>query len=436
MYANNNKLTLTGVESDISPTTLTTRLLSTEESTIFVGVSTDFETFEGLSVGTNNPGYVRIGDEVISYTETTTGQLGGTLTRGVEGKIESHEVGSKVEKYEFSGVSLRRINNVTHDISDTGIDSNGYYIEIDRSANGTSRSSDTATIPQVSFNRQFVGGGNNVYATENIQFNSVNPRFFIEAPGDSTSVSAVVRTTTGTSINGTETSFQLLNEVEPVELNSFNNLKSTRIVCSRVNELQQPAFNNVSGRRSFTTAVTLNSTDENLSPIINLEDSTIEFASNYLNRPITDFASDSRVNSILDDPHSAIYVSDTIGLSKPASSLKVILGAYRPASSDIRVLYSLVRDDSAEIEQEFELFPGYENLETTSDGGFRVVDPSLNNGKSDVRVPASSANQFLEYEFSANDLGEFSGYSIKIIMSGTDQANAPIISDLRTIALA
>ena len=77
-----------------------------------------------------------------------------------------------------------------------------------------------------------------------------------------------------------------------------------------------------------------------------------------------------------------------------------------------------------------------ENLETTSDGGFRVVDPSLNNGESDVRVPASSANQFLEYEFSANDLGEFSGYSIKIIMSGTDQANAPIISDLRTIALA
>jgi len=438
MYANNNKLKLTGVESDISPTILTAGLLSTEESTIFVGVSTDFETFEGLTVNTQNPGYVKIGDEVISYTQTTTGQLGGTLGRGIEGKIESHEVGSKVEKYEFSGVSLRRINNVTHDISDTGIDSNGYYIEIDRSANGTNRSSDTGGDRplQLSFNRQFVGGGNNVYATENIQFNSVNPRFFIEAPGDSTSVSAVVRTTTGTSINGTETSFQLLNEVEPVELNSFNNLKSTRIVCSRVNELQQPAFNNVSGRRSFTTAVTLNSTDENLSPIINLEDSTIEFASNYLNSPITDFASDSRVNSILDDPHSAIYVSDTIGLSKPASSLKVILGAYRPASSDIRVLYSLVRDDSSEIEQEFELFPGYRNLETTSDGGFRVIDPSLNNGESDVRVPASSANQFLEYEFSANDLGEFSGYSIKIIMSGTDQANVPIISDLRTIALA
>jgi hypothetical protein len=436
MYANNNKLKLTGVESDISPSILTAGLLSTELNTIFVEDSSVFETFEGLPVSNSNPGYVKIGDEVISYETASSNEL-GTLTRGIEGKIESHEVNSKVQKYEFNGVSLRRINNIIYDISDTGIDSNGYYIEIDRSATyGVGRSEDTATLPQLSFNRQFVGGGNNVYATENIQFNSVNPRFFVQAPGDSTSVSAVIRTTTGTSIDGTETSFQLLNEVEPVELNSFNNLKSTRIVCSRVNELQQPVFNNVSGRRSFTTAVTLNSTDENLSPIINLEDSTIEFASNYLNRPVTNFASDSRVNSILDDPHSAIYVSDTVGLSKPASSLKVILGAYRPASSDIRVLYSLVRDDSSEIEQEFELFPGYENLETTSDGGFRVVDPSLNNGKSDVRVPASSANQFLEYEFSADNLGEFSGYSIKIIMSGTDQANAPIISDLRTIALA
>jgi len=437
MYANNNKLQLSGVESDISPTILTANLLSSGSDTIFVEDSSVFETFEGLTVSPSNPGYVKIGDEVISYKEASSNQL-TDISRGVEGKTESHEVGSKVEKYEFNGVSLRRINNVIHDISDTGIDSNGYYIEIDRSVNGTDRSSDTIvdTPLQLSFNRQFVGGGNDVYATENIQFNSLNPRFFVQAPGDSTSVSAVIRTTTGTSIDGTETSFQLLNEVEPVELNSFNNLKSTRIVCSRVNELQQPVFNNVSGRRSFTAAITLNSTDENLSPIINLENSTVEFASNYLNRPVTNFATDYRVNSILNDPHSAIYVSDTVNLSKPASSLKVILGAYRPASSDIRVLYSLVRDDSSEIEQEFELFPGYENLEATSDGGFRVVDPSLNNGKSDVKVPASSANQFLEYEFSANDLGEFSGYSIKIIMSGTDQANAPIISDLRTIALA
>ena len=436
MYANNNKLQLNGVKSDIAPSSLTANLLTVESNTIFVEDSSVFTTFEGLSVSASNPGYIKIGDEVMSYQTASSNQL-GTIGRGIEGIIQPHEVDSIVEKYEFNGVSLRRINNVIYDISDIGIDTNGYYIEIDRSATyGINRSADTTTLPQLSFNRQFVGGGDDVYASENIQFNSVNPRFFIQAPGDSTSVSAVIRTTTGTSIDGNETSFQLLNQVEPVELNSFNDLKSTRIVCSRVNELQQSVFDNVTDRTSFTLAVTLNSTDENLSPIINLEDSNIEFASNYLNNPVTNFATDSRVNSVLDDPHSAIYVSDIVNLSKPASSLKVILGAYRPASADIRVLYSLIRDDSSEIEQEFELFPGHENLQLTSDGGFKVINPSLNNGKPDTKVPASSANQFLEYEFSANDLGEFSGYSIKIIMSGTDQANAPIISDLRTIALA
>ncbi len=109
--------------------------------------------------------------------------------------------------------------------------------------------------------------------------------------------------------------------------------------------------------------------------------------------------------------------------------------AYRPDPSDIRVLYSLVRDDSSEVEQEFELFPGYNNLESTSDGVLRVVDSSLNDGRPDIRVPASERGQFLEYEFTSNDLPNFSGYRIKIVMSSTDQANYPIIRDLRTIAL-
>ena len=437
MYANNNKLELTGVNSNIAPTTLTAPLTVSETATIFVGDSSDFETFEGVAVSATNPGYAKIGDEIISY-ESATGNELRTLSRSIEGKAQSHEINSKVEKYEFNGVSLRRINGVVHDIYDTGIDSSGYYIEIDRSSNGTDRSNDAslASSPQLSFTGFLNGGGDSVYASENIQFNAVLPRFNIVAPGDTTSVSAVIRTTSGTSIDGTETSFNLLNEVEPVELNSFNNLKSTRIVCSRINELQQPTFENVSGRRSFTTAITLNTTDENLSPIINLDESTVQFASNYLNRPVTDFVADSRSNSILNDPHAATYVSNQVNLSQPASSLKVLLSAYRHPSADIRVLYSLVRQDSAEIEQSFELFPGYENIEATSDGSFRVVDESLNTGHPDTKVPASLDGQFLEYEFNANDLGEFTGYSIKIVMSGTDQANPPIISDLRTIALA
>jgi len=42
----------------------------------------------------------------------------------------------------------------------------------------------------------------------------------------------------------------------------------------------------------------------------------------------------------------------------------------------------------------------------------------------------------LEYEYSANNLGSFTGFVIKIVISGTNQAYAPRFDDLRCIALA
>ena len=63
---------------------------------------------------------------------------------------------------------------------------------------------------------------------------------------------------------------RLLNSVEPVVLNANNRVSTTRLVCSRVNELNQSQFENVSGRRSLTASVTMNTTDKNISPIIYL----------------------------------------------------------------------------------------------------------------------------------------------------------------------
>ena len=436
MYANNNKLTLNGIESDVAPTTLSSQLLSTETTTIQVADSSNFTTFEGLAVSATNKGYVKIGDEIIEYTAAASNQL--TInSRGYGNTItQYHSANTVVMKYEFAGISLRRINGITHDISDTDIEANRYYIEIDRSSTyGLDRSADNSNGPELSFKSDLVGGGDKIKASENILYNEINPRFDVNAPGKLTSVSAVVRSTTGTSIDGSETSFERLNTVDIVTLNEVNSLSSARIVCSRVNELNQPVFNNVAGRRSFTAALTLNTEDENLSPIIYLDDSTVEFSCNNLNNPVTNYASDSSVKSFLNDTHTATYVSNVVNLAQPASSLKVLLTAYRHQSADIRVLYSLIRDDSAAVEQEFELFPGYDNLTSTGDGDFIVVDSANNSGRPDVRVPASEDNQFLEYEFTANNLGDFTGYRIKVVMAGTNQAYPPRIRDLRTIAL-
>ena len=52
-----------------------------------------------------------------------------------------------------------------------------------------------------------------------------------------------------------------------------------------------------------------------------------------------------------------------------------------------------------------------------------------------VIVTPSSSTQFKEYQFTVDNLPEFTGFTIKIVMSGTNQAQPPRIKDLRAIAV-
>ena len=431
MYGNTNKLRISDVSSGSAPVPITSSLLSTS-TTISIGNTSNFGTFEGIPVSGSNPGYVKIGNEIISYGSVGSGSL-GTIVRGIDSTISiTHETDTLLYKYELNGISLRRINT-THDIDDLNIGIDGYYLKIDRTdgtSNGKNRNTDgsLAGAPQLSFASESKLGGSKVLATENILYSSIVPTYDLNTPGSSTSTSAVIRSVTGTSISGNETSF-IDNGIEPIQLNTLNTLRSVRLVCSKENE------NAYLNGKSFTTGITFNTTDSNLSPILFLDTAFTEFISSRLDSPISDYALDGRVNSILDDPHSASYVSRAVNLVQPATSLKVILSAYRHESADFRVLYSLFRPDSSEIDQSFELFPGYDNLSYTTSAGYSVVDPSKNSGRPDTFVSSSLDNEFKEYEFTADNLGLFNGYAIKIVMSGTNQAYPPRIKELRTIAV-
>ncbi len=433
MYGNTNKVKISNVESSTAPVTITSSLTATSTTiSVAVGDTSNFATFEGVSVSGSNPGYVKIGNEIVRYESIGSGFL-GTITRGIDSTISvNHDVNSLMYKYELNGVSLRRINT-THNISDLDIGLDGYYLEIDRTTNGVNRNVDGSPtgMPQLQFTSEANLGGSKVLASENILYSSVVPTYDIITPGSSTSVSAVIRTVSGTSVSGNETSF-LDNGFEPIQLNTLNTLKTVRVVCSKENEAEY--LNNLPRNKSFTTGITLSTTDSNLSPIIFLDTAFTEFISHRLNSPVSDYAADGRTNSILNDPHAVVYVSRAVNLVQPATSLKVILSAYRHESADFRVLYSLFRPDSSEVEQSFELFPGYDNLKSTS-SGLSVIDSSLNSGKPDSFVSSSLDNQFKEYEFTANNLGLFNGYVIKIVMSGTNQAYPPRIKELRTIAV-
>lgn len=193
------------------------------------------------------------------------------------------------------------------------------------------------------------------------------------------------------------------------------------------------------GNRSLTIQMLLTSSDSRVSPVIDTTNTSIETYSNLINNPIgiqtaSSYALDNNVRSLYDDKHSTIYVSKPVKLKLPANSLKVVLSASRNNMNDVRILYRLFRDDSSNISQNYELFPGYSNYQIDGFGIKRVIDPSMNDGSADSFVQETDNRSFKDYEYSIDDLPDFSAFSIKIIMASTNQATPPLIKDLRTIA--
>ena len=136
--------------------------------------------------------------------------------------------------------------------------------------------------------------------------------------------------------------------------------------------------------------------------------------------------------------NAGIYISNRVDLKQPATSLQVIISAQRAESADFRVLYKLFNTEISEGEQSYELFPGFDNLrDTTGDGfGDEIIATDKNSGRPDAKVPSSVDGEFLDYQFTADDLTEFNGFVIKVVFSGTNESEAPRLQDIRAIALA
>jgi len=442
MYSPINQVTLSGIESDIAPVKLTADYSSTSTDSISLNSIGTLATFENIAVGANNPGYVVIDNEIIRYTGTSGNNLTGISGgRGIDNTVATlHLTNASVFKYEFNGISLRRINK-THQFTEVDlvkypIELDSYHIKIDQSKSGLDRSSGP-TNPELFFKQTKSGGTysstptvgsfNGPKATQNITFNSIRPNIQTLLP-ETTSIGARIRTTTGTSVNGTEISFADRG-FEDISLNSTNQLNETSAIYSKVNELSN--LTTLPGNRSFTMELLLSTGDRKVSPMIDLHRVNIITTMNRINNPVSDFVLEPRVNQLNGDPNAAIYVSKLVKLQKSADSLKVLFDAYRHSTNDIRVMYRLLRNDTPDSQQLYEFFPGYDNLDENGN----VISSSKNNGRSDRFVQASNTlDDFGNYEFTGKNITPFNGFQIKIIMTGTNQSYVPLIRDLRAIA--
>ncbi len=425
------------------------RLVSPFESstmTLTSGTGIGFTQFEGTQVSALNPGYIIIGREIMEYNQVN----GDTLTisqRGIDPtlngalySIPRYSEGTLVYKYEFNGISLRRINKI-HNLSlvDQQIhptDLNSYHIKIetgntDYEGNviGSNRSGN------LYFNKTIQGGNSGTNVTNNIQYEVITPIIpNIVLPR--TTLSARIRTFTGTSVGGNEKSF-IDTGFTPVELNSSYYFDSPRIICSSINESR--FITESPGNRSFSIDLLMNTEDSRISPVIDTSQTSIVLTSNLINNPIgvgndDGYSDDPNVRNLTSDKHSVVYLSKPITLKLPSNSLKVIFSASTTTENDIRVLYQTFRLDSPNLSDSFDLFPGWSNYRVDGQGIKRVIDFSKNNGSSDSKITKSSDPSFKEYEYSVDDLADFDGFTIKIIMASSNQAKPPLIKDLRAIA--
>lgn len=433
MHSLRNYVALSNAQTDVKPTKLSASYNANSTSAISVDDITNFTTFEGLLVSPTNPGYVLIGNEVISYTAISGSSLAGTITRG--SNAINYSIGVPVYKYELNGVSLRRINT-THDFNIVSINDaitlDSYYVKLDMSQNGTNRAS--GILSKLYSNITKSAGGYNITATQNIPYEIITPNIH-NLTVSGTYIETELRSVTGNSISGNETPF-IDNGYEMIAPNQINYLNSPRIVCSKVNETNNLSL--LKGNKSMNLRVNLETNNSKVSPVIDIGRSSVIFTSNRVNDVISNYSTDNRVNSIVDDPTAFTYITKEIELENPATSLKIFLNAYINRYSDIRVFYAT--SPSPNFTPTFIPFPGYKNIDQNN----QVINFADSDGSSDFIVSSSSylgfdypGKEFKEYVFTADYLPSFRSFRIKILMSSTSQVFVPKLKDyLRVIALA
>ena len=162
--------------------------------------------------------------------------------------------------------------------------------------------------------------------------------------------------------------------------------------------------------------MTLSTTKKDVSPFIDLNTANVILISNLVDDKVDDFETDSRCKIPGSDPNSAIYETNKIDLEFPSNSLQVQFDGHRKAGGDIRVMYKLYRNDNSDFQQIYTPF----NSDGTPD---KIVNPN------------TISSQFSEYKFTAENLPQFNGFMIKVIMTSNDQSKPPKIKNFRSIAL-
>ena len=202
-----------------------------------------------------------------------------------------------------------------------------------------------------------------------------------------------------------------------ITLNDNTFLDNPGVVASPINET-----NEMQSQRSFSLLTQLYSVNQNVSPVIDVGTIGCIAIANRLNNIDTSNDVPSGVTYVPStepegDSNAFVYVTRKVNLKTPATSLKVIADNFRPPNTEFKYMFKIIKAD--------------ENT-PLDDIGFEFFN---SDGTPDTAVEVDGRN-FKEYEYTAEDLPEFTAFVIKIVGQGTNTCAVPMVSSLRVMALA
>ena len=397
-----NNVVISGISSGVT-STLSGAITNTSTTLTLASTLTDVSTSTAVTLklfSVNAEGDA-VSEVVTGTTNASDAKIVESITRGVEGTAIAFASGVSVERYSIAGIPLTEINKTHTDINDSQMDS--YTV-----------ATSTAATSSGNF------GGSSGIVSENAQMDQMQALFStIESPD--TSLTAKMRSTSGTSPSGNESSFvkQTLAQSENIPINDNYVFDAPKLIASPINE-----SNEMGGEKSLEVTFTMQTNKDNLSPIIDLDKRSMVTVANRLDNidsssavyPTSEYTPPTDPDG---DSNECVYITRKAQLKNPANSIKCYLDAAKFQSSEIQVMYKILRSDDASDFDEI----GWQYFNT--DGS---PDTNVNN--------SVNIDDFIEREYTADDIGEFISFAIKIRMQGSNSSEVPRCKDLRAIALA
>lgn len=269
-------------------------------------------------------------------------------------------------------------------------------------------------------NDDVLGGGANATCSRNYYYDTLHTMIPNITFADTRISSSVLQTPMNSPEGYSDrTAYSKRTSNEFITLNDNVFFGSPHIIASSTNE---GASHLLQSEKSFTATLQLMTMNPNTSPVIDIG-------------TIGAIAIGNRINSISSssdvptgttyvpsteadgDNNAYIYCTRKVNLKTPASSIKVIADVFRPPTTEVEFMYKTLEND----------------ISTSFDD----VDWKYFNtdGSPDSSIEADARN-FKEYEFTVEDLPEFTAFAVKIVGKGTNTSVVPMVSALRCLGLA